>query len=156
MYFFPRVTILLLLFGFGQARIPSKGARVLEDEQVTQYEEERNRLLQGGGCEPLYPPPTNIVFNITKDFFIHKVNVTRTLASVVSREHSGKPIDDLIEEQRQIYELFDGFSDINDQALVAKTKDTQTCFATFQSTVNTGELSNLIPYLMGERNHWCL
>ena len=82
---------------------------------------------------------------------IQKVNVTRTLASVVSREHSGANIEDLIEEQRKIYERFDGFSDVNDQALVAKTKDTQTCFATFQSVVNTGELSNLVPYLLGEK-----
>lgn len=82
-----------------------------------------------GACPPY---PSNIVLNLTEAFMI-RAKVVLDLATVVNSEVSG-PIEDLIEEQRKIYERFDGFSNgINDQALVAKTKDTQTCFATFQS-----------------------
>ena len=62
-----------------------------------------------------------------------RAKVVIDLAKVINSEVSG-PIEDIIEEQRKIYELFDGWGDgINDQACVAKTKDTQTCFAAFQA-----------------------
>lgn len=148
---------LLSLASFAQARLASKARFLQDDFEPLQHNniEDQHRRAQQGGCGPIYPNPNTIAFNLTEDFMIKKVNVTRTLSSVVSREHSGQDIEDLIEEQRQIYELFDGFSDCNDQALIAKTKDTKTCFVTFQSVVNTGTLENLVPYLLGKEAKKC-
>lgn len=64
---------------------------------------------------------------------VNKVKVVMELSDMVNREEYGD-IEDLVEDQRNIFERFDGFSDYNDQSLVAKTKDTNICFATFQST----------------------
>ncbi|CAB9505733.1 expressed unknown protein [Seminavis robusta] len=70
---------------------------------------------------------------LSKEFMIHKVHVATHLSDIVNREEYGR-IEDMIDEQRKVFERFDGFHDYNDQSLVAKTKDTQTCFVTFQST----------------------
>lgn len=87
------------------------------------------------GCPGLYPE--NTAFNFSRDFFVKKVNVTMRLSDIVNRDDYG-PIEDLIEEQRKHYERFDGWSDFNDQALVAKTFD-GICFMTFAATGSGSE-----------------
>lgn len=103
-----------------------------------------DRELADDNCPTLYPK--NIAFNLSKEFLINKVNVSMQLSDIVNRDIYG-PIEDLVEEQRKIYERFDGFSDFNDQALVAKTKDAQVCFVTFQGT-DSG--NGLLAFALGE------
>ena len=93
--------------------------------------EKRQNHRRDEGCPAVYPK--NAAFNLTEEFMVNKVKVVMELSDMVNREEYGD-IEDLVEDQRNIFERFDGFSDYNDQSLVAKTKDTNICFATFQST----------------------
>jgi hypothetical protein len=83
-------------------------------------------------CPALYPAKEDIVLELDKAF-ITRMKTTIDLAGLVYRSDSG-PIEDIIEEQRKNFEFFDGWSDFNDQALVAKPFNTSACWAVFQST----------------------
>ena len=108
---------------------PKLRARTSTGEGIV-AQNHRREQESTGGC--LYPNPNSIVLNLTEPF-MRRAKVVIDLAKVVNSEVSG-PIEDIIDEQRKLYERFDGWSDgINDQALVAKTNDTKTCFAAFQA-----------------------
>lgn len=145
---------------FVQARIPSKSRRLQEEGAITagsppaSPHTQPNRNLQSDpideNCPGLYPEESKIQLSLTEDFLIQKVNVTKELSTVVSWEHAGKPIDELEDEKRLIYERFDGFTNgCNDQALVAKTQpqDGGICFATFQSTANRLDVGGIPAYI---------
>lgn len=78
------------------------------------------------------PNPDRDFLLLPRSFFL-KAQQVMTLSDIVSREMTG-PIDDQIEQHRQVYEFFDGWTDINDQAVVAKTRDRSICYAVFQAT----------------------
>ena len=65
----------------------------------------------------------------------------------IVRSHEYGNIVDLEEQNADRFEIFDGFNDINDQAVVAKARDTQICFAAFQSTLDIS--ANFIGYFLG-------
>ncbi|CAB9526509.1 expressed unknown protein [Seminavis robusta] len=93
---------------------------------------------------PAYP---DLVFLMIPKNMMLKLQEIMKLAKLVSREESG-PIGDLIEEQRLVYDFFDGWTDPDDQAVVAKTKDRPICYAVFEATQegNLGDqLQNLNP-----------
>jgi hypothetical protein len=107
------------------------------------------RNLQQAGCPSVGPDPTAVRFYLDKDFWIKYVNQSLFLASIIAAEENG-PIEDLVPKLRETYERFDGFSDFDDQALVAKTKDTQICFASFQATDSgDGSLLGWLAYISG-------
>eukprot|EP00797_Seminavis_robusta_P018413 Sro275_g105870.2 (457) ;mRNA; f:76599-78336 len=82
--------------------------------------------------------PTRIDFNLTQEFIRDAVQAFEFI-KLVFREEMG-PIEGMLDRQRQFYASFNGWSDWNDQALVAKTRDTNVCFAVFMAT----EGNNLI------------
>ena len=103
--------------------------------------------MSHNGCPGIYPD--NIAFNFTKDFFLKKVNVTMRLSDLVNRENFGQ---DVLAQEQDNYERFDGFSDPNDQAIVAKTMD-GICFATFSATGGNG-LMNFIGTALSKSFIW--
>jgi hypothetical protein len=79
------------------------------------------------------PPNPDLDYILLPRIFFLKAQQVMTLSDIVSREMSGQ-IEDQLEQQRQVYEFFDGWSDSNDQAVVAKTRDGNVCYAVFQAT----------------------
>jgi hypothetical protein len=113
-------------------------------------DENIQRNLQQSGCPNIDPDPSTVRFYLDKDFWIKYVNQSLFLAFIIGAEDNG-PIEDLVPELRKVYERFDGFSDFDDQALVAKTNDTNICFAAFQAT-DRGDRSPLgwLAYFSGK------
>ena len=141
------------LYGDDARAAVSLPTRRTEEQQERQqrryYDEDYARQLQVGSdqnCPTLYPEESKIQLSLTEDFLIQKVNVTRELCNVVSRE-------DAADEQRAIYERFEKFSnDCNDQALVAKTHPAggSICFVTFQAATNRmGSISSFLAFALG-------
>lgn len=83
-------------------------------------------------CPTSYPASTS--FNLTETF-IRQANEAYKLITLVTIGDAGTKIENLVEESRKIYPIFNGWSDYNDQALVAKTKDTGICYGVFMGTV---------------------
>ena len=112
--------------------------RQITTKNEKQQQQQHNRKIQvgdGQNCPALYPDEDDVVLTLSEDFMKQKVKRMIDFATLVHSGVQGRPIEDLIDEQRPNYERFDGWSDIDDQALVAKTKDTQICFAAFQSVI---------------------
>jgi hypothetical protein len=79
------------------------------------------------------PQIPDLDFLLLPKIFFLKAQQVMKLSGIVNREMSG-PIEDQIEQQSEVFEFFDGWSDINDQAVVAKTRDKGICYAVFQAT----------------------
>jgi len=109
----------------------------------------RTRSRRTQNCPAIDPDPSTVKLSLSEDFF-KRARVMLELAFVVESDQVG-PIEDQIEKQREIYERFDGWSDCDDQALVAKTKDTGTCFAIFQGT----DGANLLDQVCSDRSPAC-
>lgn len=76
-------------------------------------------------------PPDSDTFSLSEDL-VKKANTASELSVIVTFEYSGC-IANNIESNKKKYELFDGWWDLQDQALVAK--DNGTCYAVFMGTV---------------------
>ena len=83
-------------------------------------------------CPSLYP--TDVEFMLTKEF-MEKVGEVMSLATIIQISENG-PIKDHVDDLRKIYERFDGWTSKHeeDQTCVAKSKDSQTCFAIFMGS----------------------
>lgn len=83
-------------------------------------------------CPSLYP--TDVEFMLTKEF-MDKVGEVMSLATIIQISENGR-IEDHVDDLRLIYERFDGWTSKleEDQTCVAKTKDSQTCFAVFMGS----------------------
>ena len=102
------------------------------NKQQDQKQEERRTQ----NCPAMDPDPNTLRLTLSQ-VFLMRAKVVIDLAIIIN--DSG-PLEDQIPIQRKIFERFDGWSDINDQAIVAKTNDTQTCFAIFQATLAFGDI----------------
>ncbi|CAB9520157.1 expressed unknown protein [Seminavis robusta] len=108
-------------------------------------------------CPALYPAPEDIVLSLTKPF-MRRANYTLGLSTLANRGVSG-PIEDNIEEQRKLWEFFDGWSDIDDQTVVAKPFDMDVCFAVFSSVQGINpfdQWQNINPFTIQIPNTNCI
>ncbi|CAB9515266.1 expressed unknown protein [Seminavis robusta] len=103
----------------------------LNNPHSSSHPEQRN--LQTSQCPSVYPDPSEIKLLLSKEFFVNYVNQSLYISDIIKAQDYG-PIEDLVPELEKVYERVDAFSDIDDQALIVKTKDTQLCFAAFQAS----------------------
>ncbi|CAB9514691.1 expressed unknown protein [Seminavis robusta] len=88
---------------------------------------------------PAYP--SNTVFNLT-EAEMSKVSYAIKLNMLVTRSEAGL-MSKVRKEQKDNYELFNGWCDLNDQALVAKPKDEAVCYACFMGTNGLNPLDGI-------------
>jgi hypothetical protein len=86
---------------------------------------------------PIYPE--NIAFNISREFFIQKVNVSIALSQLFNKREIGEMGDN--------FASFDVFQDYNDHALVVKTFD-GICFGAFSAT--NGGADSFLAYALSK------
>ena len=60
-------------------------------------------------------PPTNVELTFSEEFITTAYEAMKL--NMIALEQESGPIDSLIEQQREIYEIFNGWSDIDDQGM---------------------------------------
>lgn len=104
-----------------------EGSTINQVDHIRSTVQKVHRLTQS--C-PSYP--STIAFNFT-EADVQSLHTACVLNMLVNRCESGG-MRKIIKNQQENYERFDGWADINDRALVAKTKDTRICYASIMGT----------------------